>query len=414
MRLDRPPGSHLTYCTNIHPGESWDEVARNLDDHVPRVKALVCPNATFGVGLRLSAAAAAETAADPGRERLETLLAKHGLYVFTINGFPYGAFHRTRVKEQVYRPDWTEDARLTYTVQLADLLARLLPAGCATYGSISTVPVGWRPELATPESITAAAEHLLRCTAYLWRLRERSGREIALALEPEPGCLLETTADAVQFFEAVLLSSKARGRFAALTGLPEGQIEPALRRHLGVCLDACHAAVQFESPSQAVATLGAAGIRIAKVQLSAGLCVHDFGEATLEALRAFDDGVYLHQVVERLCHAGTDAAGVVNWSRYADLSPALAQLHDSSGTQAASREWRIHFHVPIFGERLGDFANTQPFLRDLLALHLREPISDHWEVETYTWEVIPPALRSGSAAEAVARELTWVIDELAR
>ena len=139
-------GDHLTYCTNVHPGESWPEVRENLRQHVVEVKQQVCPDAPFGVGLRLSAAAAGELEGRTGEiAELRAFLDGEGLYVFTINGFPYGPFHGTAVKEQVYQPDWRQDERIAYSDRLARILAALLPDGCD--GSISTVPGAFGPSV---------------------------------------------------------------------------------------------------------------------------------------------------------------------------------------------------------------------------------------------------------------------------
>ncbi|MCZ7660181.1 MAG: hypothetical protein M5U07_21120 [Xanthobacteraceae bacterium] len=136
MRLDHLPGDvHLTYCTNIHAGESWEEVRESLEAHLPRITAAVAPGAPLGLGLRLSAIAARALSAPAAFEELRALLTRHDLYVFTINAFPYGPFHGTRVKEDVYQPDWLTAERLTYTDQTAEILARLLPEGMP--GSVS-------------------------------------------------------------------------------------------------------------------------------------------------------------------------------------------------------------------------------------------------------------------------------------
>jgi sugar phosphate isomerase/epimerase len=388
----RAGAAHLTYCTNIHPGETWDEVRSALVTHVTGVKARVAPEEPFGVGLRLSGQAADALADGRALDELRGLLDRHGLYVFTINGFPYGAFHGTRVKERVYRPDWLEPERTHYTQRLARVLAALLPEGLV--GSVSTVPGCFRPRAeADAGSEERVAEALRARAADLVRLRETSGRTIVLALEPEPACLIETIAEAVAFFEERLLARDPLARFAVLSGLGAAEGEAALRRHLGVCLDACHAAVEFEEPASAVAALRGAGIATAKVQLSAGLVVRPVDAAARQALRTFADEVYLHQVVAR---------GGSRLRRFNDLPEALAS------TDAPEEEWRVHFHVPLFARRLGPFENTQPFLEELLALHRREPIAPHLEVETYTWGVLPEALRSADVVDSVARELAWV------
>jgi sugar phosphate isomerase/epimerase len=393
-----PARQHLTYCTNIHPGESWDEVRANLARHVVAVKARVCPDRPFGVGLRLSAAAAARLAEPGPLEELRSFLAAQGLYVFTINGFPYGAFHGTAVKERVYRPDWLEEQRVGYSDVLARLLAALLPAGLDV-GSVSTVPGAFRERAAAPLAAARIASALRRQARTLRDLREETGRTIVLALEPEPHCLLETTADAVRFFEEHLLDHQGMVAFAAETGLGLGAAEEMVRRHLGVCLDACHAAVEFEDPHQALARLAGAGITLAKIQVSAGLRVLPPDRDSLAALERFADPVYLHQVVVRRPDG---------LRRYLDLGPALAEARPGTDDQ----EWRIHFHVPLFQERLGLFHNTGDFLERLLPAAIAEGRCPHFEVETYTWDVLPEEHRRLPVVEAIARELTWTLERL--
>ncbi|HEX6274433.1 MAG TPA: metabolite traffic protein EboE, partial [Polyangiaceae bacterium] len=257
MKLETPAGAHLTYCTNIHPGESWADVREALRTHVVCVKRRVSPSAPFGVGLRLSARAAEELATTPGAlAEARAELDAAGLYVFTLNGFPYGEFHGTRVKERVYRPDWLEDARIDYTGSLARVLAALLPAD--TPGSISTVP-GCFAERAERGAARAVAHNVARAAAELATLERETGVTIALALEPEPACLLETTDDALAFFERELFSRDVLEAFAERLGADASRVEPVLRRHVGVCLDACHASVEFERPLMALQKLSSAG-----------------------------------------------------------------------------------------------------------------------------------------------------------
>jgi sugar phosphate isomerase/epimerase len=400
MRLPAPGAPHLTYCTNIHPGERWAEVRENVARHVAAVKARVAPDEPFGVGLRLSARAAAELTAPAALEDFRALLADAGLYVFTINGFPHGTFHGVAVKEKVYLPDWLDDERLAYSDTLAALLAALLPDGLD--GTVSTVPGAFKPRVRGAADVAAMSDRLVRHAAALWRLRERSGKTIALALEPEPCCHLETVAETVAFFETSLFAAPAVARLAALTGLARPDAEAALRRHLGVCFDACHMAVEYEDAGDALAALADAGIAIGKIQVSAGLEVTLDGadDPLAAALAPFAEGVYLHQVVER--RAGSPLL------RHLDLPDALAALRSSRG----AREWRIHFHVPLFLERLGAFRNTQPYLRDLLGRVRATAPTAHLEVETYTWDVLPEEHRRLAIDDAIARELTWVRDQL--
>jgi hypothetical protein len=386
---------HLTYCTNIHAAEHWQDVQAGLARHLPAIKRAISPDAPMGVGLRIAASAAQALAQPTNFESLRALLGRD-FYVFTINGFPYGTFHGQRVKDGAYRPDWSEPERLAYTNLLADQLAVLLPDTMT--GSVSTVPCTFKPWLENnPHRETlldTIVEHLLQHAAHLVKLGERSGKTIVLALEPEPFCLLETIDETIAFFESSLFCDSAVTRLAALTGLGRATAEEALHRHLGVCYDVCHAAVEFEDPLASVDSLRAAGIDIAKLQLSSALKVNTVDATTATALRPFDEPVYLHQTMQR------DDDGI---TRFVDLADALDGIEEAMGA-----EWRSHFHVPIFLEEMEHFSTTQDFLREILALHLKSPISTHLEVETYTWDVLPEEYRNVDLGNAIARELAWV------
>jgi len=357
--------AHLTYCTNIHAGESWAEVRANLETHVVAVKARVCPDAPFGVGLRLSARAARELA--PEIDAVRRWLDNAGLYVFTINGFPYGAFHGVPVKADVYRPDWLDDERVAYTNLLGDLLARLLPDGVA--GTISTVPGCFRERAGDPAEM---AKRMRACAAHFAAIEARTGKHIVLAIEPEPCCVIETIAEVITFFTLHLRNVS----------------------HIGLCLDTCHAAVEFEELGEAMDALWVANVEIAKVQLSSGLAV---AFADRAALAPFGDAIYLHQVVARRGH---------ELARYPDLADAFA-------ADAPADEWRVHFHVPLFRSELGALSSTQAFVADILRHHREHPVTAHFEVETYTWDVLPAEYRGEPIVDAIARELRWVIERLA-
>jgi sugar phosphate isomerase/epimerase len=397
MRLPELNGAHLTYCTNIHPGESLAEVRAVLASPVARVKAALSPQEPFGVGLRLAAAACDALLADDELAVFRGELDRAGLYVFTLNGFPYGAFHGTRVKEAVYRPDWLEDERVRYTAALARVLAHLLPEGVD--GSISTGPGAFRPRAAGATAAREIARSLGRSVAGLVRLERETGRRIVLALEPEPCCLLETTADASAFFREHVWAAETITGVAGELGLDARTAEECLRRHLGVCLDTCHASVEFESPLEAYRALVAAGIRVAKIQISAGLRLTEADPTRLAALAAFANDVYLHQPVVRNGDALT---------RFLDLPDALAS---DAGAQPGS-EWRVHFHVPIFHPQLGVFESTQSDLPPLLAALRAEAAVPHLEVETYTWDVLPAVFRDLPVTDAIVRELQWVRSHL--
>lgn len=384
----------LTYCLSIHPSDTWADVRSALVGPVRRVKQRFSPQEPFAIGLRLSAQAVHSLSADSTRTDLKEILQREGYRPLTFNGFPFGAFHGTQVKERVYQPDWRSRQRLDYTRQLATLAAALAPTEATV--SLSTVPGTFKPLGVGAES--EMADRLLEAVAHCVALCESTGRTIALALEPEPFCFLATTREAVEFFTRYLLDDRAVRRLARLTGTSTGVAAAALPRHLGICYDVCHAAVEFEEPEPSIAALRDAGIPIHKLQLSAALRITAVDHEARRALAAFDEPTYLHQVVAR-------REGRL-W-RCADLPEAIARGSSSDG-----EEWRVHFHVPIFVEAFDRFDTTQDFLRQVLALHRAQPISTHLEVETYTWDVLPEALRGEPVHEAIVRELRWVTDQL--
>jgi sugar phosphate isomerase/epimerase len=385
---------HLTYCTNIHAGEGWDDVMASLRNNVPAIKQSLELGSDIGIGLRVGGAASEALKQPAAIEELKSFLQDTGAIIVTFNGFPYGAFHGQTVKEDVYRPDWADPVRLNYTNDLADTMASVLPEGEA--GSISTVPGTFKPWASGNEE--TIARNMISHVGHLVQLHRDTGKEIALALEPEPCCMLETIEESIDFFASHIFSATGVAQLASETGLSNADAEAALRRHIGVCYDVCHAAVEYEDPRASVAALRSAGIAIPKLQLSSALRLAEVDEAKLAALRGFDEPVYLHQVIEK------SPNGLV---RHKDLNEAFATAEAAMG-----REWRVHFHVPIFLERLEQFDTTQAFLREILALHREEPISPHLEVETYTWDVLPEQYRNVSVSAAIAREMNWVREQL--
>jgi Xylose isomerase-like TIM barrel len=345
-------GLHLTYCTNIHPANGWEAVQESLRAHAPALKARLSPDAPFGIGLRLSGGESSELLSGDRLPRFREWLDAEGLYVFTLNAFPHGAFHGQPVKADVHAPDWRTDERVDYTLRMAEILAELLPDGVD--GTISTSPLSYAPWV-DAEGIATCTRNVQRVDAAL------HGSRIALAIEPEADGALATVDEVIRWW-------------------PDGL------EHVTVCFDACHSAVAYEEPEAALDALDAAGIRVGKAQLSAALVVP--AEARAE-LRAFADPIYLHQVSER----GSSRS-------WPDLPQALEN-------GAGAEEWRVHFHVPIFVERYGALLSTQEHLERCI----RRVRTAHLEIETYTWDVLPADLKA-SSVDSIAREYEWVLDVL--
>jgi sugar phosphate isomerase/epimerase len=375
MRFRHPDGStvHLSYCTNVHPATDVDGVVGQLGRYAAAVRHQLGVR-RLGVGLWLASDAATQLSDTAGgardlRDRLDEL----GLEVVTLNGFPYQHFHADVVKLAVYEPDWASPLRADYTLRLASILADVLPDDVDA-GSISTLPLAWRTPWDDDRS-AACREQLQRVAAGLADLHERTGKHIRVALEPEPGCIVETTAQAM----------------AVLADLPDG--------YLGMCLDVCHLAVQFEDPPTAVA---AAGDRIVKAQVACALRVDVADPAAREALSAFDERRFLHQTRTR---TGDGVVGVD------DLPDALA------GALPGEGEWRVHFHTAIHAGAQPPVETTQDVLRETLAelVGKANARARHLEVETYTWTVLPVNQRPAdddALVRSLAAELAWAREQL--
>ena len=398
MRIDQDGNVNLTYCTNIHAADGWHAVASNVRRYGPALKSRLSPADPFGLGLRLSARDAQELL-EPGRlAHFRSFLADEGLYVALINGFPHGSFHGIPVKADVYAPDWRSDTRVAYTKDLITILAQLLPPGME--GGVSTAPLSYKPWMASAEedAMEAITRNIVQVVETLVQTRRAHGRIIHLDIEPEPDCLLETTAETIGFFENWLLPMGGR-MLAREAGVRLSDAQDLLREHVQVCFDCCHFAVEFEDPLVALQQFADAGVRIGRVQLSSAVDValpaNPAAAAELaDRLRPFADTTYLHQVVER--RAGT-------LTHYSDLGLAL-DTADGGG----AREWRVHFHVPLFTSEYAGLGSTQAYVRTVLEAAERLQFTQHLEIETYTWDVLPGDLKI-DLLESIRREYEWVL-----
>ncbi|MFD3437758.1 metabolite traffic protein EboE [Streptomyces sp. NPDC058685] len=380
MRFRHPDGTtvHLGYCTNVHPAETLDGVLAQLRDHCEPVRRRLGRD-RLGIGLWLAKDAARALVTDPAALRgLRGELDRRGLEVVTLNGFPYEGFGAEEVKYRVYKPDWTDPERLSHTTDLARLLAGLLPDD-VTEGTISTLPLAWR----TPFDNVAAENARAALTTLAERLdalEDLTGKSVRIAVEPEPGCIVETTADAI----------------APLSGIASHRI--------GVCIDTCHLATSFEDPETALAALTAAGVTVPKAQLSAALHAEEPHLPDVRAaLAAFAEPRFLHQTRTRTSAGlrGTD-----------DLPEAVAGEALPDGAP-----WRSHFHVPLHAPPAPPLTSTLPVLKDTLSRLVGgpAPLTRHLEVETYTWQALPAELRPRNRtqlADGIAAELTLARDLL--
>lgn len=384
---------HLTYCTNIHAGESWDDHFLALQQNFPQIKKQVSPDQPMGVGLRLSNIASIDLQDESKLNEFKTWLNENDAYVFTMNGFPYGGFHHTVVKDQVHTPDWTTDDRVNYTIRLFHILAKLLPEGMQ--GGISTSPLSYKPWFTKPEEIEKATyiatQNILKVAEELHRIKQATDVTMHLDIEPEPDGFLESGREFIDWYENDLLL-QSQGALSL----------EAVRTHINLCYDVCHFAIGYEPHQEIIKELAEKEIPVGKLQISAALkaLLPDSPERlkVIESISRYNELTYLHQVI-----AKTNNSELI---RYRDLPQALADSNNETVT-----EWRAHFHVPIFAEDLGLIKSTQSDIMEVLTIQKSKAFTDHLEVETYTWEVLPDELKV-PIDQSIIRELEWVKAQL--
>ena len=379
--------SHLSYCTNIHPAETWAETFAVLRTHVLTVRdrlraaGSLPAEEAFAIGLRLSAVAARELLADGNLAEFKDWLAETNTYVFTINGFPYGSFHGTRVKEQVFKPDWTERARVDYTKDLFKILAAIARPG--TGASVSTLPGSHKTFGANEPEIL---ENLINLAAWLEALATETGYDFHLGLEPEPLGHFENTTETLAFFERLHAAA------------PDAEI---IRRRIGVNYDACHFALEYDSAGESLDALTAAHIRISKIHLSSALALDPRDPAALAAIRPFDEPVYFHQVLLR------NADGEI--TRFIDLPAFFSAAENHEMDPTSFEEMRVHFHIPLDAEPAAPLRSTRDQTAEVLRWRKIHPAAcPHYEIETYTWGVLPDGLQR-PVEEQIAGEYAWVL-----
>jgi hypothetical protein len=398
MNLGKGLG-HLTYSTLVHQTDNWEQLWKSVNTYLPAVKARVAPGQKFGVCLRTSAPSAELLSTEPTkRADLKQFFADNDLYLYTANAFVYGVFKKQIIKEEVYEPDWATPERREYTKKVANLLAELAPEGINP--SIQTAPLGFKPKVTGPDVVDAYTSNVIDVVAHLVELQKETGKIVTLGLEPEPRCYLETTDETIAYFKSHLFSPRTAERLAEKTGLHPADAAIAMKRHMGVVFDIGHQAVGYEDIPASLQKLVDNDVQIVKLQEAASMHIPNVTQKTVDALQQFAKTIYLSQTCER-------KDGKTTW--FLNLEDAFEAFQKDPGP----REWRTHFHVPVFLEKLGEhFGTTRFALEQALAFHKKTPLSTHLEIETYTWDVLPEHLKTGDIVEYVTREMEWVKGQL--
>jgi sugar phosphate isomerase/epimerase len=390
---------HLTYSTLVHPADDWEQLWNSLNTYLPKVKARFAGNKSFGVCIRLAAKTAATLAGGAAeRAKLKKFLEDSDMYIYTANAFVYGHFKGDKVKEEVYEPDWRTEERTQYTINVANVLADVCPAGIAP--SIQSSPLGFKPRVTGNDVIAAYTNNVLRVVAHLIALEEKTGRTVQLALEPEPYCFLETTDETIAYFRDHLYSGASVEKLAKLAHVPIADANEALRRHLGIVYDICHQAVEYEDIGASLQKLVDAGVPVFKLQEAAALHMPEVTQGVVDTLKRYAKTIYLTQTLEK-------RNGKI--VKYLNVDDAIAAFEKKPN---GPREWRTHIHVPVFLDDLGQFRTTRFAIADALRFHKQKPLSRHLEVETYTWDMLPDSLKSSDIVDYICRELEWVRGQL--
>ncbi|MBZ5856391.1 metabolite traffic protein EboE [Flavihumibacter profundi] len=394
----------LTYCTNIHHGENWKDHFNEIKKYFPGIKKELSPDRPMGIGLRLSNIASIELVEGENMALFTQWLRENDAYVFTMNGFPYGSFHDTRVKDQVHAPDWTTHDRVAYTTRLFHILKELLPAGME--GGISTSPLSYKywfkQEDALKNAMKTSTANIVLVVEELIKIHRATGKILHLDIEPEPDGMLESGVEFMHWFLTELLADGTK-TIAAEFNVSIPEAERLLKEHLRLCYDVCHFAIGYEPHAEIIQKLLQSGIKIGKIQISAALKGRMDKDIRLrqnvkESFSVYNEPTYLHQVVARKNNG--------DLLRYPDLAEALSDYDNPD-----VNEWRAHFHVPIFEEDFGLLQSTQKDIKEVLQLQKALHFTSHLEVETYTWEVLPGSLKL-PLHESVIRELQWVVPQL--
>lgn len=378
-------GIHLAYCTNIHRGEGWNETFHGLNEYTLKVKEKVSQSDPFAIGLRLGYKAALELS-ETGSGNLDEFikwLDHNNCYIFSINGFPYGQFHGSRVKEQVYSPDWTFDSRVEYTNLLFDILAEILPSGMS--GSVSTLPGSFKEFIQDDtQQGNVIIENLARCGKHINDLIEKTGKDLHLGLEPEPLGWFENTPETLSFFK----------RFRNIHGDEFDNV-------IGVNYDTCHLAIEYENAKESLLLLKNNNIKISKIHLSSALKLKP-NQQTVDSLKVYQDDVYLHQVIAKLQNG--------DLIRFKDLPDAIENFLKGD---CNDDEWRVHFHIPLHASPDSLFDDTRDHIKDTLSVLSSDPeMCKHLEMETYTWEVLPNSMQSNSVVDQLSLEYDWTLNSL--
>lgn len=400
MKLDSYSQYDITYCSNIYSGDTWQDIFLNLKKNIPEISSKVAQTKAFGIGLRLSNNAAIQMLENDNILIFQQWLNTNNYYVATINGFVYGNFYNTSIKNKVYKPDWTTLERANFNFTLIEILSKLCPIGGDV--GFSTSPLDYKFGLHKKNDKSfndLTLEYLVQLIKKLIYIEKKEGKTIHIDFEPEADCLLEKISDIVNFFENLLLVDLAL-KLTNELNISLTEAKTYIFRHLRICYDICHQAVQFEDHLKNFEILSKSGIKIGKIQLSSALEINVKPNTLIDLiddLNKFKDKIYLHQVVIKSFDG--------SFNKYRDLPEALENFEDNNESF-----WRIHYHLPIFAKKYNNFLTTSEEIKTVINFLKTSSITSCLEIETYTWEILPEELKL-NLTQSIVREYEWIIEQ---
>ena len=277
-RVNLGDGVHLTYCSNIHPGESWAEVRANFDRHVVAVRDRLDARRRVSASASGSRRAPRTSCPTPRARRVSRLppppadVRLHAERI-SLRHVPRHARQGRRLPARLARSRNACATPMARGPAGRAAARRRRPGEPAIEGSVSTVPGAFKPALRRAAGdVAAMVEHMLRmsltsspCASAPASCRARPGARAALLPRDRRRGRSISSRDDLHGEAAVV-------RTMALTGLErDDAARRALHEHLGICLDLCHAAVEFEDAADCRHSPRPGRHSRSKMQISAGL-----------------------------------------------------------------------------------------------------------------------------------------------
>jgi hypothetical protein len=382
----------LSYCTNIHFGESWEEVFYILKFHSRKLRNAFLKMDQFGIGLRLSNSSIINLSKSSFFFDFLFWLKINNFYIKSVNGFPYSFFGSNYIKDNVYLPDWSNFKRYIYSRRIIILFSNFLNKN--NFGGISTLPLSYKYffcNYSYNNLYIKSIKYLYSLLILLNDIYVNNKIFIHLDIEPEPDCVVSNTLDYINFFKKWLLDR-------IILYFLKKKIHMFILNYFRICFDICHSSVEFESICQSFNSIFLFNIKFGKFQISSSLKIDKMNFYNSYVFSYLPETPYIHQVYGKTFYD--------NIITYKDISLAHILLYKKKIV-----EYRIHYHVPIFFDKYEIFESTQQYIIEFFKLLKKRNAFYIFEIETYTFDILPCYLKL-NILYSLKREYDWVIKNL--